>query len=119
MFDIAQVELENFRSYRGLHKFAVPVDPGLYLITGKNEVEPRLGTNGVGKSTLLDAVFWCLYGRTTRGLKAGDVIAWGQTQCSVTVYLTVGDKAIKITRTQSPNSLTLDDTAVTQETIQK
>jgi DNA repair exonuclease SbcCD ATPase subunit len=119
MFDIAQVELENFRSYRGPHKFEIPVDPGLYLITGKNEVEPRLGPNGVGKSTLLDAIYWCLYGKTTRGLKAGDVIAWGQTQCSVTVYLTVSDKAIKITRTQSPNSLTLDDTAVTQETIQK
>src|ERR1700677_713562 len=109
MFDIAQVELENFRSYRGPHKFEIPVDPGLYLITGKNEVEPRLGPNGVGKSTLLDAIYWCLYGKTTRGLKAGDVIAWGQTQCSVTVYLTVSDKAIKITRTQSPNSLTLDD----------
>src|SRR6516164_10253421 len=61
------VELYNFKSYRGTHKFTFPQDPGLYLITGKNLIQPRLGSNGVGKSTLLDAIFWALYGRTPRG----------------------------------------------------
>lgn len=119
MFDIACVELENFRSYRGRHMIDLPTTPGLYLITGINNKEPRLGANDVGKSTLLDAIYWCLYGRTTRGLKAGDVINWDEKSCGVTVYLTINDKALKITRTQNPNTLKLDGTTVSQELLQK
>ena len=119
MFDIKQVELDNFRSYRGKHTFTLPTECGLYSITGRNEFEPRLGANGVGKSTLLDAVFWCLYGHTTRGLKAGDVVAWGEGSCSVQVSLTVATQALQIRRSQSPNSLTLNGKPISQEALEK
>lgn len=119
MFDIETIELENFRSFRGKHSFMLPEAPGLYLITGKNEIEPRLGSNGVGKSTLLDSLYWCLYGRTTRGLKAGDVISWDETSCRVSVELAVTDSVALIKRTQNPNSLTLNSKPVSQEELQK
>ena len=105
MFDIHEVRLENFKSYKGQHAVTFPKKQGLYLVTGINETEPRLGANGVGKSTLLDAIFWCLYGKTARGLKAGDIITWGEKSCTVSVKLFIGDELIEISRSQNPNSL--------------
>lgn len=105
MFDIREVILTNFRSFKGIHHIEFPEKQGLYLVTGINETEPRLGANGIGKSTLLDAIYWALYGRTTRGLKAGDVITWGEKSCSVSVKLFIGHELTVIVRSQSPNSL--------------
>lgn len=113
MFSIERVELTNFRSYVGTHIFELPTKSGLYNLTGKNLLEPTLGSNGSGKSTLLDAIYWCLFGRTTRGLKASDVVSWGQKTAAVTVTLTVGDKRALVSRTQSPNGLTLTDGGAT------
>lgn len=119
MFNLISIELFNFRSYVGKHKFAFPTVPGLYSLTGDNRVNPRLGANGSGKSTLLDAIYWCFFGRTTRGLKAGDIISWDHKTCSVTLKLTVGDSTAIITRKQAPNALELDGKPVDQDTIQK
>lgn len=105
MFDIESVELLNFKTYRGHHSINFPQRPGLYLLTGRNEVEPALGTNAAGKSTLLDAIYWCLYGRTTRGLRAGDVVSWGETSCSVEMVMWLNDVPLKVKRSQSPNNL--------------
>jgi DNA repair exonuclease SbcCD ATPase subunit len=69
--------LEGFRSFRSpqtldLGAFA----PGLYLVSGVNEVEPDLEANGAGKSSLFEAVYWALYGKTSRNLKGENVKAW-------------------------------------------
>ena len=119
MFDIVSVELEDFRSFRGEHSFKFPTEPGLYAITGKNLENSRVGSNGAGKTTLLESVYWCLYGHTTRGLKAGDVVSWGAKRCAVTCHLTVASDHLTVTRTQSPNSLTLNDRPVDQDNLQK
>lgn len=119
MFSIERVELINFRSYKGRHAFDLPTEAGLWFLTGKNTTSPELGSNGSGKSTLLDAIFWCLYGRTTRGLKAGDVISWGEKFCAVSVILTVGDEKLEVCRAQNPNSLLVNDKALSQEALQK
>jgi DNA repair exonuclease SbcCD ATPase subunit len=117
LFQIESVELENFRSYRGKHTFNLPTEPGLYLLTGRNEVEPRLGTNDCGKSTLLDAIFWCLYGRTSRGLKAADVVNWDEKHCAVQVTMYLANHQVQVRRTQNPNSLTRNGIPHTQENI--
>lgn len=124
MFDIHSVTLTNFRSFKGAHHIELPKKPGLYLVTGHNETEPRLGANGVGKSTLLDAMYWAFYGKTPRGLKASDVVTWGEKSCSVTVTAFIGFDIYEITRTQSPNSLSVKGpvmtrTDVSQEYLQK
>jgi len=119
MFDLGDVELFNFRSFKGRHRISLPRGPGLYLITGDNQAEPRLEANGVGKSTIFDAVYWCLYGTTTRGLRAGDVISYDEKSASVLVKLQVNSDALEIKRTQSPNSLTLNGKPVSQGDLEK
>lgn len=119
MFDIHWLELDNFKSFKGRHRVDLPTAPGLYHITGFNEVEPRLGANGVGKSTLLDAIYWALYGKSLRGLRAGDVVSRGERGCAVTVSLTIGSQRLEIRRTQAPNALTLNGTPISPEALQK
>jgi DNA repair exonuclease SbcCD ATPase subunit len=119
VFDISKVELEDFKSFKGKHTFEFPTKTGLYGITGKNLEYPRLGANDCGKTTLLEAIFWCLYGHTTRGLKAGDVINWDAKSCAVTVDALIGNADVTVTRTQSPNSLRLNGHPVDQEILQK
>jgi len=113
MFSITDVWLENFKSFAGENRFVLPVEPGLYFLTGKNNVEPTLGSNGAGKSTLLDAIHWCLFGRTLRGLKASDVVTWGKRSCKVVVRF----RDFSVIRTQSPNSLLLNGRTVEQAAI--
>lgn len=119
MFDIASVYLEDFRSFRGQHIFELPTEPGLYAITGKNLDNPRLEANGAGKSTLLEAIHWCFYGHTSRGLRANDVVNWAAKGCTVIVYTTIGNDRLTVARTQSPNSLRLNSKPVDQATLQK
>lgn len=119
MFDLHSITLTNFRSYLGTHEFEFPKAAGLYYFTGKNLSEPALGANGTGKSTFLDAITWCLYGLTTRKLKANEVLPWGMdASCSVTLKLTVGKQELEVTRTQKPNSLLLNDKPVDQTELE-
>lgn len=117
MFQLKKLSLVNFRSYRGTHEFEFPLSCGLYFLTGINNVE--LGSNGAGKSTLLDAIVWALYGRTARGLKGPEVVNWAASGCSVTLELTVVTELYTVTRTQRPNSLSLNGRAVDQDELQK
>ena len=48
----------NFCSFVDMTTVVLAGGPGLKLINGRNEAEPRLGANGAGKSTLWDAVCW-------------------------------------------------------------
>jgi DNA repair exonuclease SbcCD ATPase subunit len=119
-----KVELANFRSFVGHHVFEVPHTFGLYSLTGRNINNPRLGGNGVGKSSLIDAIVWALFGRTSRGLKATDIISYGQKTCTVSVALTVAHKRLVVKRDQSPNTLILaEDNSparpVSQEQLEK
>ncbi len=119
MFDLHSIVFTNFRSYVGTHEFEFPKAVGLYYFTGKNLSEPSLGANGSGKSTFLDAITWCLYGLTTRKLKANEVLPWdSDTGCSVTLELTVGQQELQIKRTQKPNSLLLNDKPVDQTELE-
>ena len=75
------LKIKNFKSFVGTHRFDFDVFcPGLNFLTGKNLVEPDLGSNGVGKSTLWDAVCWILYGQTLRGVRAGQIPSWKSLQ---------------------------------------
>ena len=117
MFNLHKIKLTNFRTYLGTHEFEFPTTNGLYFFTGENNA--ALGSNGAGKSTLLDAIVWALYGRTTRGLKAGEVISWGASTCQVVLELTVGDNRLTVKRSQKPNSLYLDDKPLDQKELEK
>jgi DNA repair exonuclease SbcCD ATPase subunit len=115
---LLKVLLKGFRTFRQQQWVELPTEPGLYLIRGVNEVDPSLEGNDVGKSTLWDAVYWCFYGMTTRGLKAGNVIAWGESQCYVGVELEIGGRVRYIFRQQNPNELRIDGDLTTQEQVE-
>lgn len=68
---LTQVDLTNFCSYADA---SFPVRAGTWLVLGQGRDYP---SNGAGKSTLFEAVFWLLFGRTTKGLTGDEVIRWG------------------------------------------
>lgn len=63
-------------------------DRGLMLIEGVNQDDPSARSNGAGKSSIVDALSWCLYGKTARGVSGGDVINKKAGKgCSVTLRI--------------------------------
>ena len=106
--------LENFGPFRTEATLSLN-EPGLVYLTGDNRMQPRLGANGVGKSSLFNAIYWCLYGKTSRGLKGQALRSWGSTKtCSVKVEL---NDEVTVTRTLKPNALTLNGAPVDQERV--
>lgn len=101
----------NFRSFKGTERFSFPEGPGLYFMQGINLVDPRLGANGAGKSTVWEAILWCLYGKLSNGLKAGDVCNWDVPKgVKVELDFLLDEESTTvwtITRTWGPNSWTL------------
>lgn len=49
-------------------------DMGLHVIQGVNDDDGSSSSNGAGKSSLVDALCWCLWGTTARGVKGDAVI---------------------------------------------
>lgn len=102
------LRISGFRSYKSSQTFNLPLKDGLYFLCGKNQSEPRLEANGAGKSTVWEALCWVLYGKTSRGLKAGDVANWEmQDNTSVALDYEVGGLIYTVKRTWNPNSWTL------------
>ena len=63
-------------------------DRGLMLIEGVNQDDPSARSNGAGKSSIVDALSWCLYGKTARGVSGSDVINKKAGKgCSVTLKI--------------------------------
>ncbi|MBP2498393.1 DNA repair exonuclease SbcCD ATPase subunit [Methylobacterium sp. PvP062] len=71
---ILDVEIENFLTLASAR--VGMSDRGLVLVQGENQADTSADSNGAGKSSFADAVFWCLYGETSRGISGDDVINW-------------------------------------------
>jgi len=93
--------------------------PGVHFVHGENLVEPRLGSNGSAKSTLWDAMCWCLYGKTVQGLQGPDVKPWGEPHAKVVLRFFVDDEKHILVRKVGPNRLTLNGGETNQETINR
>jgi len=78
-------------------------ETGLIDIVGLNKDEFTPTSNAAGKSSLLDSVFWCLYGVTARGAKGEDII---RENCSEAVVIVDMGK-FSVTRTQTGNKATV------------
>lgn len=119
--------VENFKTFSGQHEIKLDRQPGLYYITGQNKLDPELGANGVGKSTIWDALFWCLFGKTIRDNRPANAIQpWnGKGKTQVQCWFNRNGQDCFVYRTRSPNSLRVsvdssdDDKEVQQEEIPK
>ena len=106
---------------------------GLTLIRGVNQEHAAASSNGAGKTSLIDAITWVLFGSTIRGLSADGVVnKTVKKDCSVTLELDLHGKKLKIERFRSHgkmgNSLKLyvddvcqdaDDNKATQARIEE
>jgi len=119
MLGLSLVEVTDFRSFAGTHTWVLGEGPGLFFLTGENHDNERLSSNGCGKSSLLDAICWCLYGRTTRLLRGNDVINYDATSCRVRVELRLRDSIDNVIATQNPNSVTLNGITVDRKDLVK
>lgn len=113
----ASLTLQNFKSFLGSHTFSLDKH-GLNFLAGRNEMEPKLGSNGSGKTSVFDAFSWCAYGKTSGGLKNVDVRSWGvKERTHVRLAGEADDTPFSIERTANPNSLHLNGEECNQEAI--
>lgn len=113
-------------------------DKGLILIQGENLDDPSASSNGSGKSSMGDAISWCLFNQTARGVSGDSVINREAGKgCRVAVTVEDDGKFYRIARNRKngtfKNNLTVsvwekDDEAVeitkgtdklTQELVEK
>jgi len=111
------IEAKNFRSFKGPIKVTFPQTPGLRLLTGKNEVEPELGANGVGKSSLWEVVVFVLFGTSMSGARGREVTNWGAKQADCSIGLSINGDLVIINRRSSPNQIKINGIISTQEAI--
>jgi len=100
------ISIKNFLSV-GNQPVKVEFKPGLHIITGVNkDKEDR--RNGVGKSTIADAIYFAVFGETLRDLKKENVINnVNRKGCEVILDLTINNldkkEDIQIIRTIEPS----------------
>lgn len=111
MFILASWGISNFRLIREFDSRDLGDLSGLTYVGGENEDVPAASANMAGKSTLFNALLWCLYGCDLAGESITDVITDGATRCRVTVRLEdpASKKLLRIARTRDtskPNGRT-------------
>ena len=65
------VKIQNFLSV-GKDPLELIFQKGINLITGENK--DKGGKNGIGKSSILESIYWCLFGNTIRDIKKDKII---------------------------------------------
>jgi len=84
--DITELSIKNFLT---IGEAEIALDSrGLLLIQGQNDDDSSAKSNGAGKSSIVDALCWCLFGETARGV-TGDAVVndTAKKDCAVSVTL--------------------------------
>jgi len=111
---LKRIELRDFKCYEKLD-LSFKDTNGLFLLTGENHQNMSLGTNGVGKSTILDAICWALYEKTAKGIKASKLLRRGTQAEGYVVKLHFDE--FEIERSWHPNYVTLNGKVVSEEQL--
>lgn len=114
---IKVMQLSGFKSFTNEQTFVFQqyVD-GLFLVSGKNLVDVELTSNGTGKTSIFDALCWCLYGATPNRLKSNNLINWNCTAMSVSLQFEQHGQDYILLR-ESPNKITINEKQVVQSVI--
>lgn len=86
-----------------------------------NFVANGVFVHNCGKSTVWDALTWCLYGRTADNLRNPDIKPWAPSKglTLVNVQMQVDAGPFAVTRTANPNEIAINDHPATQEDVDK
>ncbi len=84
-----RLTLENFLPYRGRQ---APLD-----FTGLG-IACLAGENGAGKSSILDGITWCLWGRSRAGASADPLVSAGESEMAVELEFTAGEGRYRVIR---------------------
>jgi DNA repair exonuclease SbcCD ATPase subunit len=107
-----RIIIQDFKAFDGKHVFDIAeYGAGLHYVAGRNKARKRLGANGVGKSSIWDALCWCIYGQTAAGLRNPDVLPWKPSKGSktkVVVWVSLDGVHHSIERTIKPNAVRID-----------
>lgn len=115
---INTARIQNFKSFAGAVEIAFPSE-GFNFLGGINNVEPELGANGAGKSSLWDAIVFCFYGTDALGNRASDLVTYGHKRPFVSVHGHVDGEDFEIDRWGNPNVVHLDNKPVEQSEIER
>lgn len=87
--DLQKVIIDNFLTVG--HAELELDNRGLLLIQGENDDDTSANSNGAGKSSIVDAICWGLYGETARGASGDSVInRTAKKECSVEQFWSDG-----------------------------
>lgn len=102
---LRKISLSNIRSFTNLTEVDLPVNSGLYHLMGQNRSDARLGSNGSGKSSLINTIAWTLFDKWPGGLTSPSIASWGAKKGSVfaNVLLDVDGEDCQIVRSWNPN----------------
>jgi len=94
---LEQIHIQNFgRIKSATVKLS---ERGLVLVQGENLDDPSANSNGAGKSTIVEAISWVLYGKTAKGATGDSVINRQEKKnCSVTLDIVDDGVSYQIAR---------------------
>jgi len=94
---IGLVRAANFLCFDTL-EFDFSNPSGLVLVQGVNNDSVYGGSNGSGKSSFFDAIYYGLYGKTAKGMSGSDVVKWGKNHCRVHLDFKIGENSYSVVR---------------------
>lgn len=119
-----RISIQNFLSV-GEDTININFKKGINCIKGVN-LDKENQKNGVGKSTMAEAVYFALFGKTIRDIKTNQIVHFGcNDPCVVKLWydITEGEsiKKYELVRMAGPSKvfLTEDDVDITKSTIPK
>ncbi len=84
----------NIRNFLAISNAEIDLDKrGLLLIQGVNDDDPSADSNGAGKSSIVDALCWSIYGVTARGV-SGDAVVSNAVKKDCSVIVEVEDEGV-------------------------
>lgn len=108
--ELLEIELQNFWSF-GNAPTTVNLNTDLVtLIIGNNRDSNDEGhaKNGVGKTAIYQAIFWCLFGEGITNVKADDFVnLFNGKRMYVALKFRIGDATYELTRGRKPNKIEL------------
>jgi len=96
--DITNIKLDNFLIIG--HADIDLSSRGLCRIAGENSDDVTSSSNGSGKSSIVEGIYWALFGETLRNLKSADSVVNKKSKknCSVVLEIKEGETAYRIER---------------------